>query len=446
VSRLPRERGHWLWGSAAALARAPHTFPAEVGWRHGGIGGFRVLHRRVVALTDPEHARQVLVTRQERYARTFHVRNARVLIGTGLLTTDGDDWLRRRRRALPAFRRDHLSALPRLVADVMARLLDEWEATRRAGKPVALNTTMQRLTITVMARALLSTEPDAADIAAAGQALGDGTLLLRARNTAPIRLPLWLPTDAHRRLKRARDVLDRFVARHLGARAESGNPGAADMLDVLKRARDPDTGAPIAPDELHDEAKTVFASGFETTTQALIWTLYLLAGHPAVAAAWHAELDRVLAGRAPGWAELGHLPVTRAVIDEALRLYPPAYTLPRQCVAADEIAGHAIRPGTIVLVSVFGIHRSAALWPEPERFRPERFAPGAPVPAHAFLPFGMGKHACIGSDLAGAEMLIALALIGQRYRLEPGDDAPVGMLPRITLVPDREIPLRLVPR
>jgi cytochrome P450 len=446
VTTIPGERGHWLWGSAHALARAPHIFPAELGWRFGGLASFRVLHRRVIAVTDADLARQILVTRQERYRRSFHARNARAIVGSGLLSTDGATWLSHRRQMLPAFHRERLMRLGPIVREATLHLLESWEAQRRQAGTVALAASMQELAIAVMGQALLSTGLDSGAAARFGAAVRDSLAVLRARNNARLRLPLWVPTRANRNLVRTRGVLDRFVRGHIDTRATADRPGASDMLDALLTSRDPETGAPFDGSALRDETKTLFVAGFETTATALTWVLYLLARHHDAAARWHEELDRVLAGRPPDWPDFERLPVTRAILDEALRLYPPVYSLPRECAAEDELGGHRIRPGTIMLVSIFGIHRSPSLWPEPDQFRPDRFAPGARWPAHALLPFGVGKHACIGADFASAEMMMALALIGQRYRLALADPAPVEMAARITLAPAREIPLRLLPR
>jgi cytochrome P450 len=446
VSRIPGGRGHFLWGSARELAAAPHVFPAELAWRCGGVASFRVLHRRVIAIADADLARQVLVTRQDRYQRSFHARSAQAIVGRGLLSTDGDFWLSHRRQMLPAFRRELLSRIAGITRDATLRLLEGWEARRRDGEAVALGAAMQELTIGVMGRALLSTELESEDAARFGAAVRDSLALLRARNNARLRPPLWVPSRANRRLANVRAVLDAFVLRHIDARAASERPAMADILDALLASRDGETGAAFDRAALRDETKTLFVAGFETTATALTWMLYLLARHPEVAAGWHEELDRVLGGRAPEWADLDRLPVARAILDEALRLYPPVYSLPRQCIAEDELGGHTVRPGTIILISIFGIHRSADWWPEPERFHPQRFAAGTDWKPHALLPFGIGKHACIGAEFAAAEMLIALALIGQRYRLALADSEPVGMVARITLAPAREISLQLLPR
>lgn len=442
----PASAGHWLFGSARAFAAAPHLFPAELGWRHGGLARFRVLRMRFLAVTHPDYARQILVTRQERYARSYHYRNGQVILGRGLLSTDGDHWLKRRRQMLPAFRADRLQNLVPATCDAVAALLARWEAARRQGEPVPAVLDMQRLSLSVIGRALLSTEVGLDDADRFGQAVRETLRLMRERNTSWFAPPVWWPTAGNRQLHATRNSLDEFVDSHIGRRGAADDGRPRDILNALLRARDAKTGEAIGAKGLREETKTLFVAGFETTATALAWALHALARHPEAAARWHEELDQVLAGRPPGIQDLHRLPFTAAIVSETLRLYPPVYNVVRECVSADDIAGVAIRPGDLMMISIFGIHRAAQWWREPEAFRPERFLPPAEWPRDAYLPFASGKHTCIGDDFALTEMLVALALIGQRYRVELVDHRPPAMVARITLAPAREIPLRLIAR
>lgn len=449
------EPGHWLWGNARELARAPHEFPAKVGRQGGGIGQLRVLHQNILSVSHAEYARQVLVTHHEHYQRARrYLDSIRSVVGRGLLSTEGPEWLAHRRQMLPAFRRERLSRLPNATHEAASSLMENWETERRAGRAIPLAAAMQELTMQVMARALLSTRLGEEQALRFGAAVRDALVDIRARNNTRLRLPLWIPLGANKRLMRTKRALDQFVLQHIEDRqkqagrqaSRQADAGALDMLDSLRASHSPDTGRPFDDGELRDETKTLFVAGFETTAATLTWALYSIARHPETASAWHNEIDKELNGRAPGWGDIDRLHLTRAILRETMRVYPPVYNLPRVCVREDRLAGHRIRPGTIVLVSIFAIHRSADYWPEPEVFRPERFLPGARFDPHAFLPFGAGKHTCIGADFALAEMTMALAALGQRYRFSLADPAPVGMTARITLVPDREIGLYVTPR
>jgi cytochrome P450 len=305
---------------------------------------------------------------------------------------------------------------------------------------------MQRLTMNAMGSVLLSTNISAEEAAAIGAALGDSAQVVRERNTSWLVLPLWIPTPQRRRLFRAVAYLSDFAERHV-RRHESAAPGELpDILTALMQAVDPDTGLHLTHDELVDETKTLFLAGYDTTAISLTWCLYLLARHPQVAQAWYDELDRVLGGRPPEWDDLPRLEYTAQIVHETLRLYPAVYNIARVCVEDDEIDGYPIRKGDIAVVSILGVHRGEAWTPEPEVFSPQRFSSSANWPKTAFLPFASGKHVCLGNQFAVIEMLTALAAIGQRYRLEPHDSEPVEAAARITLVPDRPILLRLIPR
>ncbi len=416
----------------------------ETAARHGGIAQFRVLQRRVIVISDPELAQQALLAGWERYARGAHNRNLGIVSGEGLLSTEGETWRKRRRQVQPAFRRECLERLVPVVAGAVDSTLAEWERLRQAGKPIPLGADMLRLAMRAMGRMLLSADIPPEQGERIGVILRDGLMLLRRRNTSPFPAPMWLPTSANRRLLRYRDELNRFVEGHLREREDGRMSGAPDILARLLELRDPETGEPLSRQEIIDETKTLFLAGFETTATALTWTLYLLARHPDVAAKLQEEVDSTLGGRRPGWHDLAGLSYTGQVLYESMRLYPPVYAIARRSVGDNNLGGYAIADGTPLLISIYGAHRTPVWGPDPERFRPERFA--GDWPRRAYLPFATGQHLCVGNDFAMVEMTVALALIAQRYTLSTVDDAPVGERARITLVPDREIWARLEAR
>lgn len=404
--------------------------------QHGGIAQFRVLRRRVIVISDPELAQLVLVARWERYQRGRQNRNLGIVSGGGLLSTEGEIWVKRRRQIQPAFRRECLERLVPVVAGCVERLLGEWQGSAS----IPLGADMQRLTMSAMGRMLLSIEIPPAQAARIGEILRDGLMLLRRRNTSPFVAPMWAPTPANRRLLRYRDELAAFVEPHIRAREAGASPASPDLLSALLEVRDPETGKRLTHEELAAETKTLFLAGFETTATALTWTLYLLARHPEVAERWRAEVDAVLGGRAPIFDDLARLPYTAAILLESMRLYPPVYAVARNSVVDDELGGYAIPRGTPVLISIYGVHRAAPWGADADRFRPERFL--GEWPRRAYMPFAAGRHLCIGNDFATVEMTVALALAAQRFRFSV-DAAPVGESARITLVPDREIHLRV---
>ncbi|WP_341704575.1 cytochrome P450 [Ferrovibrio sp.] len=440
---FPQARGHWLFGHAAQFAARAHLLPAEVGAGHGGIAWFRILHKRFLAVTDASYIRQVLVTKHEKYERSFQYRNSQVINGRGLLSTDGPFWLKRRRQILPAFRPDALQRLAPSTSEATEAMLASWEGYRQRGEPVPAIAETQHLSLSVIGRALLSTDVGRGDSERFGAAVRDSLHLLRRRNTSWMAPPLWLPTRGNRHLHMTRAILDSYVTRHIAERQHC--PVRHDILQTMRQAREPDGSISLDDGALRDETKTLFIAGFETTATALAWTLYALAGRPALAEELHDELHAVLRGAAPDLDSLKRLPLTAAVLNETMRLYPSVYHISRECIEEDMYDGRRIPRGSLLLLSIFGMQRDPALWTDAEDFRPQRFL-GSDWPRHAFMPFIIGKHTCIGNHFALTEMMIALAMIVQRYRLALADPRPVGMQARITLAPDREIALRLDPR
>jgi cytochrome P450 len=439
--RRPHAKEHWLFGSAAALAEAPHTFIADLSASQGGIAPFRILHRRCIAVSDPECIQHVLVTERERYTRSFHLRNLGIIIGTGLLATEGDFWWKRRRQIQPSFKLDCMKRLVPAVCGVLSRSFDRWEM--RPTSEIAVLRDMQQLTMSAMGQMLMSADIGEDDVTSIGGALRQALRLIRRRNTSWFAAPLWLPTTDNRDLAACRKVMDEFVGKHIARRLRQPQPDLPDILNALIEAKDPETGEHLPQEALVDETKTLFLAGYETTAIALCWALYMIARHPEVATNWRLELDRVLGDRAPTWDDLPRLEYTAQIVHETLRLYPPVYNMARESVANDEVGGQRIAKGTIVVISIYGMHRSRVWGEDPESFRPDRFSSTCPWPKKAFLPFGSGKHICLGNHFALTEMMVALAMLGQRYQFYPTDQGPVKETAQITLVPDRDITLRI---
>lgn len=440
---MPADRGHWLLGSAREMRDHTHRFPAELALQHGGIARFRILHRGFIAVSHPDLIREVLVTRHERYERSFHYRNTEQAVGRGLIATDGPYWKLRRRQVQPAFRAEHLRRIVPAVQAATEEMFVRWEEARRAGAAVPLVEEMQTLTLTVMCRALLSIRVTPEEARAFGRLVRESLYLVRRKNTSLCPVPHWVPSPGNRALRSRRDRLDEFVGGHLRPRTAAGAEPRDDIAQALLDARDPETGEALPWPALIDETKTLFAAGFETTATALSWALHRLSHHPEIAAAWAGEADRVLGGRAPAWEDIPRLGLTGRIFNETMRLYPPVYNLGRVCREDDVLGGCRIRAGETLLLSVYGAHRTPDFWPEPERFDPDRFTPGREPAKHAFLPFALGQHLCVGAGFAQAEAALVLALIAQRYRLVPAGGLDVPVSAQLTLVPAREIPVRL---
>jgi cytochrome P450 len=423
------------------MARAPHLAVIDIARRYGGLVAMNVFHHKFIAVSNADYIRHVLVGAQQRYVRSYHYENP--VIGAGLLTTDGPKWLVRRRQVNNAFRGDSLERLVPTASAETAQLVARWTAAARTGTNVSLVADMQRLAVTIIGLSLLSTGIDAESAAFFADKVRTATRLMRRRNYGLVRFPNWAPTPISRGLNRSRVVLDAFL-RPIIAERRAAPPARRDMLDALLAVRDPETGIALTDAEILDETKTLFVAGFETTSTALSWTLHLISRNPDVGERLAAEVDRELGGRTPELADLARLSYLGQIMNESMRIYPAVYTLGRECVERDEIDGYTIPKGSVMLLSVLAVHHDERYWPDPEVFRPDRFA--GEYPRQAFLPFATGKHVCIGNNFALAEMAVVIAMIAQRFRLEPGDDLPVEARANVTLIPAREIPLRLVAR
>jgi len=324
---------------------------------------------------------------------------------------------------------------------------DAWSDAARAGRTVDVAPSMLRATLRIVGRTLFST-----DLSVASARLGGvvRTTFEHANRKVsfPFTIPDRIPTPRNRRFLAARATLDEIVygliAERRRAVADEEATGDADLLGMLLDARDAETGERMSERQVRDEALTLMLAGHETTAAALAWTWDLLARNAGAAHAMRTELDRVLAGRRPTADDVPRLPYTRAVVDETLRLFPPAWVIPRRAGADETIDGRRLPNGSLVLVSPWVTQRREDVWSEPTRFRPERFLPGgeaATAPAFAYYPFGGGARQCIGNHFALMEAVIVLATIAQRVELHATGAPPVPD-PTFTMRPRGPLPMR----
>ncbi len=415
-------------------------------WReHGDVVRLKMGPKQFFLLVKPEHVRQVLQDHAAKYSkRTRSVEKNRLVLGNGLLTSEGEFWLKQRRIAQPAFHRARIAGFATDMAALTERMCERW-SPRGEGR-FDVSEEMTHLALEVVGKTLLS-----ADFSASASDVGESVeVLLRQffkRYTSIIDWPQWIPTAKNREFQAATAVLDRVVVGTISERRK--NPGQhQDLLAMLMEATDPDSGDSMSDRQLRDEVMTLVLAGHETVANALAWAFYLLARNPEAQEKLAAELREVLGGRLPTFEDLPKLTYTAQVVSESLRLYPPGWVIAREVEEDDEVAGYRIPRGSAVFVSPFICHRNPAVFENPERFEPERFSPerAAALPRFAYFPFGGGPRQCIGNMYALMEAQLIIATVVRRFRIRMAEDREVEIEPTLTLRPRGGLWVTAAPR
>jgi cytochrome P450 len=399
-------------------------------------------------LNAPEPIHRVLVENPGNYRRTpASYRILRPVTGDGLLLSEGEAWRHQRRTIAPALAPRVMPMLSRHVGAVAAERVAALRG-KAGGGPVDLLEEMQFAALEIAGRSMFSLE-----MSSFGTELRERIAAFGARLAQPHLLDMLLPPSipaprdfARRRFRREwLAFMDRLIEARLAA--GDGRDAPRDLFDLLRAARDPETAAAFSREQLRDHVATMIVAGHETTAVALFWALYLLAGSPEWQGEIAAETEGLDLGAAGAPDALSRLVRTRAVVDEALRLYPPAFTMIRAANAADRAGALAIPRNAVLMISPWVLGRHRGLWRDPDAFDPSRFLPGAPPPPRfAYLPFGTGPRVCVGAQFALAEATLVLAAMVQAFRIGLADDRPVMPQPIVTTQPDRAPGFVLEPR
>lgn len=439
----PGPQGPAMLRDFGLIRRDPLGYLVKAWKDHGDIVQFPVPRPPSYLVNDPASVRRVLVDNARNYGKgTIQYRALSLVTGEGLLTSDGATWRRQRRMIQPAFHHQALHGLVRHVDDAATALLDRW-AELPSGSTVDVDAGVMEAALDVVGRALFSS-----DLSGDARRLTHATLqgldVVVARARVPISPPSWMPTPANLRLRRANAQLDAAVAGMVQARRARG-VGESDMLDLLMAMRDEDGGA-LSEAEIRDQMVTFIVAGHETVASALTWALGLLAYHPDAQHRLQQEADGIAGREVLGLDDLADLPYARAVLDETLRLYPPAWLVTRKALGDDVLDGCRIPAGALLIMSPWLLHRHPDLWPDPEAFRPERFRDGS-ADRQSFIPFGAGPRLCIGRDFSYVEGVIMLARIAAGWQVAPADGGRLPDAdPLVTVRPAGGMHLRLLPR
>lgn len=399
--------------------------------RYGDAARLPVGHKTLYFFNNPAHAKHVLADNAANYRKGIGLVHARRALGDGLLTSEGELWREQRKVIQPSFQSRRIAQQADVIAAEGARLVGRLRDRIGAG-PVRLVDELTSLTLGVLGRTLLDADLHAFD--------GIGDDFAAVQDQAMFELatlsmvPMWIPLPHQLRFRRARrrleEVVDQLVAERRGRDA-----GADDVLSRLivstGRERDPRVGQA----RLRDELVTLLLAGHETTASTLSWTLHLLDRHPDVWQRVHDEAGAAFGGRPPVYEDLARLPYTSTVIQEAMRMYPPVWLLPRSAIAEDVVGEFRVPAGADVLISPYTLHRDRRFWSRPDQFEPERFAPGADNdrPRYAYIPFGAGPRFCVGNHLGMLEAVLVLAMLCRELRVAGVPGQPVVAEPMLSL-------------
>jgi cytochrome P450 len=419
-------------GALVGPGRDPLAIFTRFARDYGDIAFFKLGTERCYFINHPGFIKDVLVTHQRNFTKSRGLERAKKLLGEGLLTAEGQTHLRHRRLLQPAFHRDRIAGYAQVMIDYAARLTGRWQD----GATIDVSKEMMRVTLSIAGKTLFDTDVESrAD--EVGVAVTDVLESFWLNLLPGADLLERLPIPRLRRAHASRQRLDALIYRMIADRRASGRDHG-DLLSMLIAAQEDDGDSPargLSDEEVRDEAITILLAGHETTANALTWTLYLLSQNPAAAASLHAELDGVLAGRAPSPRDYPQLAYTRRVITESMRLFPPAWVIGRRSIADYKIADYQLPPRSIVFMSPFVMHRDARFYSQADRFNPDRWTPEfeAALPKFAYFPFGGGARQCIGEQFAWMESVLVLATIAQRWHLDLHPAQRIATQPLLTL-------------
>ncbi|HEV3279488.1 MAG TPA: cytochrome P450 [Terriglobia bacterium] len=434
VTRPPGPKGHFLLGVLPEAREEDVKFATRMAREYGDIVFFRVVNIPTYLISRPSYIEEVLVTNYRNFIKAVYLRESRGLFGEGLLTSDGDTWVRERRIGQRAFRHEHIDTYADTVVRFTGRKLDQWQD----GETRDVHQEMMRLTLEIIARVLFGRE--LADELEGAEAAISVYLDQFASRFGLYAVPEWIPTPGNLRYRRAMRRLDGIIYDAIrDGRSSNGhaNEGERSLLAAFLHAQE-HYGIRMTDPQLRDEMATLFFTGHETTGLALTWTLFLLGENPAAESRLVEELEGALGDRPATLADLRRLRYLDCVIKESLRLYPPAYAVVREALNECEIGGYRIPKGSTVAMFQWVVHRDPRFYDDPDAFRPERWEDGLSdrLPKFAYFPFGGGPRNCIGRDFAQLEIAMILATIMRRFRFRTLKGHRTWPLPSLTLRPE----------
>lgn len=420
------------------LAKDPIGFFQLMQSKFGNSARFGL--RQVVfhLITQPEDIKRVLQENNQNYHKGVFYKELGRILGKGLLNSEGEFWKKQRKLIQPSFHKQRISEFVEIMAQETEKTSENWKKI----SSLDISKEMMRLTFAIVGRTLFRTEVESY-AARIEHSLKIALELVTKRITRIFPFPFSWPTPENLKLKRALKDMHSVVDELIAERKK--NP-SNDLISMLLEVRDEETGETMSESQVRDEAITLLLAGHETTANALSWGFYLLSKHPEICEKVREEANRVLGDKTPNLEDVQKLTYTRKVLDEVLRLYPPAWVIERTAMGPDQIGGYDVETGTNISICIFNIHRNPDFWENPDKFDPDRFDEERSVdrPKYAYLPFGGGPRICIGNIFALTEATLILAMLVKNYKFQTDPNHPVVMEPLVTLRPKYGILLNIV--
>ncbi len=415
-----------LVSRGSEFKKQPLDFMVSIMKEYPSIAEIKILHRTLVFISDPKLVRDILQTNQKHYSKSSIYEHLKLLLGEGLVTSEGEMWKRQRKLIQPSFHKQYINNMFDTMLACTNEMLEEWKVKAEKGESFDIWEETKAVTLQIIGKTMLSTDvktearPISTSLAYMGGAIKDKSVKL-------INFPLWVPTPSNMAFKSHRKVLDEIIYKIIGERKKSGNT-KGDLLDMLMESRYEDTGEAMPDKLLRDELMTIFIAGHSTTATALAWTFYLISQNKDVYEKLKKEIDEVVGDSEITFQHLQQLKYTKACFNEGMRLYPPVWLFGRLADRDNKVGDYIIKKGTDVLISPFIVHRNEDYWTDPETFNPDRWETEEVkgMDKFAYFPFAAGPRMCIGNNFALLEADIVIAKIIQRFEFDyVGEASPV---------------------
>lgn len=395
------------------------------------IFAIQPVKRKDVALfvNQPDYLKQILISHHEAYQKGVGFERVKMLLGNGIITSDGPFWRKQRRMIQPAFGKEVIATLTEQMKHLNLQLMERWHEQAKQNAIINITDVTNELALNIILRALFSDDLD--------------TVLQEAGHN-----PFAILTDSSSRdlkLVVKFRALTHLIAELIQKRRQNFDPARVDFLNIFIQARDKETGEPMTDKEMIDEIMTLIVAGSETSATTMNWLWYSLSQYPEVQARLHQEVDHASYDLIPGFEHIEQLAYTRQVAEEVLRLYPPVWLYTRKAIKQDKLGDYDVMPGTDIFISPYYLHRRADLWPQPDKFDPQRFDPEVIKQRHrnAYLPFSAGPRRCIGDFFGIVEVQIHFGLMCRHFAMSHVDDHPVELAPEVNLRTKHPIHMRI---